>query len=216
VIPALNESATIEKVVASAMKFGRPIVVDDGSSDRTGEIAARAGAEVVVHDVNRGYDRALNSGFARASGIGCEFVVTLDADGQHNPLLLEAFLAQFDLGVEAVFGVRDRFQRLGERVFAAVARRLWNITDPLCGMKGYRIEIYRELGHFDCYGSIGTELGVFAARTGRKIAQIPIKTLPRMDRPRFGRVLVGNWRIFRALFLTLVHRRCVPTDSDPA
>jgi glycosyltransferase involved in cell wall biosynthesis len=204
VIPALNESATIERVVAAALKFGVPIVVDDGSRDGTGELAAAAGAQVVRHPSNQGYDSAINSGFAKASSIGCDFVVTLDADGQHNPALLEAFLAQFELGIEAVFGVRDRFQRLGERVFAIVGRHLWSISDPLCGMKGYRIEIYRELGHFDSYGSIGTELAVFAARTKRKIRQIPIKTLDRADRSRFGRTLVGNLRIFRALVLTVM------------
>jgi len=63
-------------------------VVDDGSSDGTAKIAQGEGATVVSYSVNRGYDAALESGFCKAAEIGCELVVTIDADGQHNPDLI--------------------------------------------------------------------------------------------------------------------------------
>lgn len=207
IIPALNEAQSIAKVVAGASRFGAVIVVDDGSSDATGAVAAAAGADVVRHDINRGYDRALNSGFARAAALGCDAAVTLDADGQHDPQLLQQFIAALERDADVVVGVRDRFQRFAERLFARVAFARWGIRDPLCGMKAYRMEIYRELGHFDSYGSIGTELAIYAAVRGRRIVEIPIRTRDRIGASRFGRRLLGNWRILRALLLAQFRAR---------
>lgn len=204
VIPALNESRTIGTVVAQAAAFGIPIVVDDGSGDGTGAIAAQAGAEVVSLPENRGYDGALNAGFARASELDCAYVITMDADGQHNPGLLRDFLAALDGGADVVVGVRDRRQRFGEHAFAWFGRVRFGINDPLCGMKGYRIEVYRALGHFDSYHSIGTELVLFAARRGCCIVQLPVVTRDRADQPRFGRVFSANVRILRALSRSLL------------
>ena len=203
VIPALNESATIASVVKGVVADGLPIVVDDGSSDQTGALAQAAGATVVRHPVNRGYDRALDSGFVRASELGCDYVVTMDADGQHDPTLLRTFLRAIDEGAQIVVGIRDRRQRLAEHVFAWVGRWLWGMRDPLCGMKAYHISIYRQLGHFDSYESIGTELAIFAARSGRHIVQVPVRTRDRMGAPRFGRRFQANVKIFRALWRAL-------------
>ena len=203
VIPALNEAATIGPVVSSATHYGVPIVVDDGSGDKTGELALAAGATVVRHDVNRGYDDALNSGFVRAHELGCEYVVTLDADGQHDPNILRAFITALDNGAAVVVGIRDRRQRFAEHLFAWVGRVKWGILDPLCGMKAYRIGIYRELGHFDSYNSIGTELAIYAAESSKEIVQLAIRTRERSDRPRFGKLYAANKRILHALWIGL-------------
>lgn len=200
VIPALNEAGTIAAVVINSLRYGMPIVVDDGSSDKTGELAETAGATVVRHEVNRGYDQALNSGFARADELGCEYVVTMDADGQHDPAILAPFIQALDEGADVVVGIRDRHQRLAEHIFAWVGFAKWGIHDPLCGMKAYRINIYKELGHFDSNGSIGTELAIYAARSGRKITQLPVKTRERADAPRFGRRFSANLQLLRALW----------------
>jgi glycosyltransferase involved in cell wall biosynthesis len=207
VIPALNEAATIGAVVRGAARFGTPIVVDDGSRDDTGARASEAGAAVVHHPANRGYDGALNSGFARADELGCEFVVTMDADGQHDLGMFAAFLRELEQGADVVVGVRDRRQRLGEHIYAAVGAMMWGIRDPLCGMKAYRTSVWRELGHFDSYNSIGTELAVYGARKGKRIAQVPVKTHDRLDAPRFGRRFAANRRILRALWITLLNGR---------
>src|SRR5690606_41701486 len=61
------------------------IVVDDGSSDRTAEVARKAGAEVIVHEVNQGKGVALKTGFTAAASLGADVIVTMDSDGQHNP-----------------------------------------------------------------------------------------------------------------------------------
>jgi glycosyltransferase involved in cell wall biosynthesis len=203
IIPAYNEGFTIESMVRAVIKYGIPVVVDDGSSDQTAQIACGAGANVVSHDCNLGYDAALNTGFLCARKLGCEFVLTMDADGQHNPQLLPFFIDALVAGADVVIGVRDRMQRTSERVFAIVSNLLWSISDPLCGMKGYRMDIYRSLGHFDAYGSIGTELSIYAARKNKNIVEIPILTRDRDDAPRFGQNLSANWKILKALYIAL-------------
>lgn len=213
VIPALNEAATVARVVHAVAPYGQPVVVDDGSSDRTGELAREAGAEVVRHAANRGYDAALQSGFEAAAGRGFACILTIDADGQHQPHLIAEFVRAIDAGADVVVGVRDRRQRFGEHLFAWLGGRLWGVDDPLCGMKAYRASVYQALGHFDSYRSIGTELCLFAAQTGRVVIQLPVPTLDRQDHPRFGRRWVANLRILRALVLALLHRHRLSTSS---
>ena len=202
VIPALNEAATIQQVVHAALPYGRCVVVDDGSSDDTANLARAAGATVVSHPTNRGYDAALDSGFRQAAQTGCEAIITLDGDGQHNPALLGKFVAALEGGAAVVLGVRDRRQRLAEHVFAWYTQARFGISDPLCGMKAYRVDVYKALGHFDAYQSIGTELMLFAARRGFAMTSIPFEVRERNGQPRFANRLVGNWRIFRALALS--------------
>ncbi len=203
VIPALNESATISGVVEAAARYGVPIVVDDGSTDDTARLAKQAGAVVVSHERNRGYDAALDSGFRKAAELGSDCIITLDADGQHDPSLIQQFIAEIDAGAEIVVGIRSSRQRLAEHLFAGYARLRFGIEDPLCGMKAYRRAVYQALGHFDSYGSIGTELTMFAARRGYRLAQVPFDVRERLGQSRFGPVVMGNYKIIRALVLSL-------------
>jgi glycosyltransferase involved in cell wall biosynthesis len=204
VIPAFNEALTIASVINSVSKFGVPIVVDDASSDNTGGIAISCLAKVVTHKTNLGYDEALNSGFLCAKKLGLEFIITLDADGQHDPLLIEKIVNHLKDGADLVIGVRNHTQRFSEYFFGVVTNFLWSIKDPLSGLKGYRVSLYKEKGSFDTYGSIGTELCVFAAKNKKIIFQFPIVVKPRLDRPRFGNPMTANYKILRALFFGLI------------
>jgi glycosyltransferase involved in cell wall biosynthesis len=203
IIPALNEAATIGTVIEGIRAYGQPVVVDDGSDDSTSSVASAAGAIVVRHEFNQGYDKALNSGFRRAADLGCQFAITIDADGQHDPGRLSEYISHLKEGCDVVLGVRDRMQRLGERIFAAVGRVVWGIHDPLCGMKGYKVEQYLRAGEFDSFGSIGTELAVRIVASGGRYCEIPVKTLDRRDAPRFGRRFGANAKILRALLILL-------------
>lgn len=199
IVPALNEAATIGGVLTRVKDYGLPIVVDDGSSDATADLAREAGAEVVTHEQNRGYDGALNSGFARAAALGCAYAITIDADGQHNPAQLQELIDYLDQGYELVLGVRDRYQRIGEVIFAHCTKRLWNISDPLCGMKGYSLELYSKAGHFDSFQSIGTELAVRSLVNGCRYIEMSVITRDRQDIPRFARKFAANYKILRAM-----------------
>jgi glycosyltransferase involved in cell wall biosynthesis len=203
VVPALNEAATIAAVVERIRHYGQPIVVDDGSSDATADLARAAGADVVSHAVNQGYDGALNTGFARAAELGCTYIITIDADGQHNPAQLDQMIALLDQGNELVLGVRDRFARIGETIFARCANWLWGVADPMCGMKGYSAALYTRAGRFDRYKLIGSELAVRSIVGGCRTARMPIIVRDRLDAPRFGRLLSANYRILRAMVILM-------------
>ena len=85
-IPAFNEATTIAQVVLEAQKYANVVVVcDDGSNDMTGAIAKRLGADVVRHRRNLGYGSSIKSLFKRACELDADVLVTLDADGQHDP-----------------------------------------------------------------------------------------------------------------------------------
>lgn len=206
VIPALNEAATIGSVVGTLSPFGLVIVVNDGSTDRTGEIALENGAEVVTNPQNRGYDRAIDAGFARAAELACEYIITVDADGQHPAGLVPKFVAELDAGADLVVGIRDFVPRISERLFQRMTRTLFGIQDPLCGMKGYKIWLYRARGWFDSYRSIGTELMLYAVRHNARMAQFPVPTRPRKGQARFGSIMWANYVIMRAGILGLVKR----------
>lgn len=201
VIPALNESATIAGVVEAASSYGLPIVVDDGSTDNTAALATQAGAVVVSHENNRGYDAALNSGFKKAAELGSEIIITADADGQHDPSLIQKFINSIDAGADVVAGIRSRRQRFAEHLFAWYTNWRFGIIDPLCGMKAYRTKVYEALGHFDSCGSIGTELMIFAAKHDYRLGQIEFEVRERKGQSRFGQVFAGNYKIIRAMLL---------------
>ena len=202
IIPALNESATIVGIVEAAAKYGVVIVVDDGSTDDTGSLAHLAGGVVVTHDHNRGYDAALSSGFEKASEIGSDLIITLDADGQHEPSFVQKFIDRINAGADVVLGVRSARQRLAEHIFADYTRIRYGIHDPLCGMKAYRMNIYNALGHFDSYGSIGTELMLFAAKSNYRVDEVPFEVRERSGSSRFGMIFSGNYKIFRAMLFS--------------
>jgi glycosyltransferase involved in cell wall biosynthesis len=99
VIPALNAASTLGSVVARARRhLPEVLVVDDGSSDETAAVASSAGAAVVRHEVNCGKGAALRTGFARLLQRGASAIVTLDADGQHDPDDIPRFIAAWNDG----------------------------------------------------------------------------------------------------------------------
>ena len=186
VIPAFNEAATIGAVVKMVSEAGIPVVIDDASTDETSQAATDAGADVVRHETNRRYDAALSSGFAHVDKCGFHYAITFDADGQHDAALLSKYKELLDAGNFLVAGIRPKSARLAEALFAGSTRLLYGLDDPLCGMKGYDLNVYRLLGHFDRYGSIGTELALFAVRNGFPFVQVPVPIHERVDAPRGG------------------------------
>jgi glycosyltransferase involved in cell wall biosynthesis len=128
VIPAYNEERFIGSVVLRARQYADTvIVVDDGSTDATGEIAAAAGVIVVRHESNRGKGAALNTGFHRARALGAAAVVTLDGDGQHRGDEL-AVLAEPVLSGQADIVVGSRF--LGSRATSLAGAFLASTPSP--------------------------------------------------------------------------------------
>jgi len=116
-VPAHDEAGQVATTVAGALRHLAVLLVDDGSSDDTAGIAEGAGARVVRQQPNQGKGAALRTGFRLALDDGVEAVVTLDADGQHDPAEIPAFLAAYarrtlaGQPTELIIGRRD-FHRM--------------------------------------------------------------------------------------------------------
>ncbi len=122
VIPAFNEDAVIGAVVAGVRAaYAHVVVVDDGSTDRTGAVARAAGAIVVRHPINLGQGAALQTGIDFALREGASAIVTFDADGQHAVRDIAVLCRMAEArGVDVVLGSR----RLGGAVGISFARRM--------------------------------------------------------------------------------------------
>ncbi|MEM5779300.1 MAG: glycosyltransferase family 2 protein, partial [Candidatus Aenigmatarchaeota archaeon] len=108
IIPAFNESKTIESIVRETKKYvDEVVVVDDGSSDATGELAKKAGAKVIKHNKNFGLGRSLRDGFHYALKKNFDIIITLDADGQHSPRDIPKFIEAINEGYDFVLGERN-------------------------------------------------------------------------------------------------------------
>ena len=185
IIPAYNEQVTIGSVVLKTkMYVNRVIVVDDGSTDKTVEIAVLAGAEIIRHKTNMGKGKALKTGFEVSKG--AQIIVTLDADGQHRssdiPKLVKPII---DGEADIVNGSRyidgddkntPSYRRVGQTVLdkATNFNAKTNITDSQSGLRAfasYTIPAFkfREAG----YG-IESEMIIEAANAGFKIIEVPI------------------------------------------
>lgn len=122
IVPAFNESASIEQVVRGLRAaYPNVIVVDDGSQDETFEAAKRAGAVTMRHAINRGQGAAIQTGIEWALSRGAKFVVTFDADGQHLAEDIPALVWPIARG-ECDVTLGSRF--LGQAVNLPAARRL--------------------------------------------------------------------------------------------
>lgn len=189
-VPAHDEAPRIAAVVRGAAAHLPVLVVDDGSSDDTAQVARGAGAEVLEQRPNAGKGSALRAGFRHALDAGYDAVVTLDGDGQHDPAEIPALLAAFVAGADGprpdlVVGRRD-FARmpptrrlantLGERAFSWAVGA--HVPDNQSG--------YRLIGRRLMEASLASEergfefevemLATCIAR-GWPIAWVPIRTI---------------------------------------
>jgi glycosyltransferase involved in cell wall biosynthesis len=153
VVPACNESATIERVVSSLHDHAPDfdvLVVDDGSTDRTGAYAREAGADVLALPFNLGIGAAVQAGFLYARERGYPYMAQVDGDGQHESAELEHLLATMrEGGVDVVCGSRFltsdcRYpapvsRRTGIHIFAFLLSRIvkMRVSDPTSGFRLY-------------------------------------------------------------------------------
>lgn len=186
IIPALNAEATLPAVVAAARAQLEPVVViDDGSSDATSEVARAAGATVLRHERNRGKGGALKTGFAWALENGFDCVITLDADGQHLPSEIPKFVRERTVGnADLIIGGRSHlFGGMLPRRRLANQFSAWSIsiaagtriTDSQSGFRLYSASLLRRLSMRTNGFDFESEVIVRAGRAHVKIVTIPIE-----------------------------------------
>jgi len=188
VIPAYQESRAIAQVVAAAKRYcSHVIVVDDGSTDGTGAIAASHGALVVRHPRNLGKGAALRTGFREALNLGCDIIITLDGDGQHDPRSIPRFLRKItESDADVVVGSRHAtlagtmplFRRLSNLLTTKALRLLYGVpvTDSQSGYRAFKRKVIATIRVRDNGFAAETEILIDAKRAGFVIDEVPIAT----------------------------------------
>jgi glycosyltransferase involved in cell wall biosynthesis len=128
-IPCFNEEVSIGSIVLKTRPFvDEVVVVDDGSSDQTAQIAKQAGAIVLIHHRNQGKAQAIKTGFRYALKHGYSFIVTLDGDGQHNPSEIPILLSRLQEGNHDII-IGTRFGKSTEMpLWRKVGKRVLDYT----------------------------------------------------------------------------------------
>lgn len=211
VIPALNAAPTLSLVVAGArasLPEAVVVVIDDGSADETYHVARRSADLVHRFDRNCGKGAALRAGFALALDNGADVVVTIDADGQHDPRAAPALVGALATADVAI-GARDRRspamprgRRLTNRLSAVAVARC--IGQPVAdAQSGYRAIASRVIADVRPTGNryeFETEFLIVAARRGHRISFVPVPTVYHSLVPSQFRPLRDSARIVGTLW----------------
>jgi glycosyltransferase involved in cell wall biosynthesis len=180
------------------------VVVDDGSTDGTAQIAgARADVLLVQHTTNRGYGASLADGFEAALGLGADSIITMDCDGQHEPRHIVEFCEELKTcGADMVSGSRylpgsaatddapaDR-QAVNLRVTRIVNDVTgWHLTDAFCGFKAYRADALRRVRIDEEGYAMPLEFWARAWKAGLTVCEMPVERIYNQSDRSFGQDL---------------------------
>ncbi|KVX68397.1 glycosyl transferase family 2 [Burkholderia stagnalis] len=214
VMPCLNEEMTLAMCIEKAQRSfaelgvtGQVVIADNGSTDRSVEIARQLGAKV-VHQPVRGYGAALTAGIAAADG---DIVIMGDADDSYDWSNLRGFIEKIDEGYEFVIGNRFKggimphampplHRYLGNPVLSTIARLICRVPvgDFHCGMRAFTREAFARMNLQTSGMEFASEMVMNAARNGLRIVEIPTVLHPdKRNRPPHLRSFRDGWRHLR-------------------
>ena len=215
VIPAFNEEKTIghtlsktREILESTRLFFEIIVVDDGSTDHTKECAQHHNVTLLTNGENQGKGYALQRGFRHAKG---DIIVTMDADGSHNPEDLKKLLVPVLNGVDVAVGSRfvdgrgknstKRLHVVGNHLINLLIRIITRkrITDSQTGFRAIRRKAIEKLEIVSKGYQIETELTVKSLKNGNKVQEIPIHCTKRLEGCSKLEILRDGFRIFKTI-----------------
>jgi glycosyltransferase involved in cell wall biosynthesis len=233
IIPAYQAERNVGEVTRETLALaplrGAVIVVDDGSSDRTGAIARALGATVLTHPTNRGKGAALRTGMRHALAAGFDVAITLDADGQHPPAEALRLLGVADPGA-LVLGIRD-LRGAGAPPANQMSNRISNFflsifagrpfADTQCGLRRYPLRRTLSLGARDDGYAFEAEILLRAVAGGVPFVEVPIRVIypPEHERLTHFDSVRDPARIVRRVVATLALTRGlrrVPDNTAPA
>jgi glycosyltransferase involved in cell wall biosynthesis len=189
VIPAYNEEKHIGDVVRrTRQQLDDVLVVDDGSADKTADRARESGAAVIVHQHNLGKGETIKTGLRHFLDRQFDFVIILDADGQHPPEEIDRFIAAAQSAEQPKLILGTRMSDLSSMPFVRRFVNRWmsnrisavcgqEIPDTQCGFRMLHRQLIPELLGGAARFDYETEMLIIASRRGFRIASVPISTV---------------------------------------
>lgn len=213
IIPSHNEAYTVGALVSRIKQLNHEVlVIDDGSKDNTGQIASEHGAVVLRNEKNLGKGAALRKGFAALLNHPLDGLITMDADGQHDPEDIRNFLAAAEhnqpcvvignrladpKGMPVVRWLTNRFMSY---ILSLVCQQ--EIFDSQCGFRFISSSIIRKARLRTDNFEIESELLVEASRKGYRIFSVPIRTIYGKEKS-YVNPFIDTLRFLRFLFREL-------------
>ena len=208
VLPAKNESGAIEATILKILNLklvDEVLVVNDGSTDNTAELAQKVGARVISHPYSKGNGAAIKTGARNASG---EIIVFMDADGQHDPQDIPKLLEKVNAGYDLVVGARQKGSQAS--VGRGIANKFYNnlatymtehkVEDLTSGFRAVRAEKFREFIYLLPNGfSYPTTSTMAFFRAGYSICYVPIHASQRIGKSHI-QPLRDSIRFFLIIF----------------
>lgn len=186
VIPAYNEEKHIAGVLKEALSSKLPVIlVDDGSRDKTYEMAKKVAVDAIRHEVNLGKGAALKTGCEAAFEKGAQAIIVMDSDGQHKAEDLPKFIKALEGGCEVVFGSRNLnygvplVRYLGNKFASVLISLLFGIyvSDLICGFRAFTKEAYKKIEWESTGYGVETEVVINTARANLKHCEVPVQTV---------------------------------------
>ena len=225
-IPAYCEESNILRVIGNIRREAPEVdilVVDDGSTDRTRELALTTGVHVVSHPINMGYGTALQTGFKFALQQGYETVVQIDGDGQHDPSFIPRLLdpirgGRFDVVLGSRFLDVESYRvplarRIGQLLFGMIASRILGraISDPTTGYQALNrraVALYAsDLFPVDYPDA---DVIILAHLAGLKIDEVGVRMFPNAENKSMHNGLAPFYYVFKmclSIVVTLLRER---------
>lgn len=204
-IPAFNAEDSIGEIIKGCRNYlGEVIVVDDGSFDNTSLVSQNEGAFVIKHDRNMGKGMALRAGFAYALSEGYDGVITIDADGQHNPSDIPVFIKRFsedkpDIIIGSRMGQKEKIPKyryytnlVGIFFISKATGQV--LDDSQSGFRLYRRGVIEEINLNTSGFEMETEILIKAGRKGCRIVSIPVDVSYKDGKSNY-RPVIDTYRI---------------------
>ena len=204
-IPCFNEEKTIIDICKKAKNFGKVLVVNDNSTDKTKILLQEKKINFINNKKNLGYEKSLIKGFNYIfkNFKKAKYILTIDADGELPVKNIPKILKNKNKNLDLLIGNRSNLNRISEIILDYVFKIKFGLKDPVSGFKLYKIKSLKKIVNLLSDKMFLVDVPVIFYKLGRIMSNIDIITKKRLDKPRVGSSISSNLKILRIVYKIL-------------